>query len=121
VGSDLQSQIASLKNRIYNRTVVAHIATRYYLAASMARDGEIDLSYVPTAEMLADCITNPLLKPTVLKQCAAIAMIMIALRNGLRIRISSGIGNGLSNTLQHGRGNGIGFGTGNGIGNAIGM
>jgi len=47
-------------NRIYRRTAVAKIATKYYLAADMARDGEIDLSYVPTAEMLADCFTYPL-------------------------------------------------------------
>jgi len=47
VFSDSQSLIASIKNRIYRRTAVEHIATRYYLAADMARDGEIHLSYVP--------------------------------------------------------------------------
>jgi len=54
---DSQSLIASIMNRIYRGTAVAKIATKYYLAADMARDGEIDLSYVPTAEMLADCFT----------------------------------------------------------------
>jgi hypothetical protein len=57
VFSDSQSLIASIKNRIYRGTAVAHIATKYYLAADIARDGEIDLSYIPTAEMLADCFT----------------------------------------------------------------
>jgi len=68
VFSDSLSLIASIKNRIYRGTAVAHIATKYYLAADMARDGEIDLSYVPTAEMLADCFTKPLPKPALLKQ-----------------------------------------------------
>jgi len=42
--SDSQSLIVSIKNRIYRRSVVAHIATKYYVAAYMARDREIDLS-----------------------------------------------------------------------------
>jgi len=109
VFSDSLSLIASIKNRIYRGTAVAHIATKSYLAADMARDGEIDLSYVPTAEMLADCFTKPLPKPAFLKQCAAMGMIGIGLGNGL--------GNGLV-TLGNGHGNGIGLG--NGIGNAIG-
>jgi len=83
VFSDSQSLIASIKNRIYRGTAVAHIATKYYLAADMARDGEIDLSYVPTAEMLADCFTKPLPKPAFLKQCAAMGMIGIGIGNGL--------------------------------------
>jgi len=125
VFSDSQSLIASIKNRIYRGTAVAHIATKYYLAADMARDGEINLSYVPTVEMLADCFTKPLPKPTFLKQCAAMGMIGIGLGNGLRnglgnglrIGISNGLGNGLG-TLGNGRSNGMG--TGNGIGNAVG-
>ena len=76
----------------------------HYLDADMARDGEIDLSYVPTAEMLTDCFTKPLPKPAFLKQCAAMGMIGIGLGNGL------GIGHGV----------GIGIGTGTGIGNAVG-
>jgi hypothetical protein len=100
VFSDSQSLIESIKNIIYRRTAVAHIATKYYLAADMARDGEIDLSYVLTAEMLGDCFTKPLPKPGLLKQYAAMGMIGI------------GCGNGL--------GNGIGIGIGQGNGNAIG-
>ena len=89
----------------------------------MARDGEIDLSYVLTAEMLADCFTKPLPKPAFFMQCAAMGMIGIGLGNGLgnglRIGIRNGLGNGLG-TLGNGRGNGIGIGHGNGIGNAVG-
>jgi hypothetical protein len=110
--SDSQSLIASIKNRMHRRTAVAHIATKYYLAADTARDGEIDFSYVPTAEILADCFTKPLPKPAVLKQCAAMGMIRIGLGNGLRM----GIGNGLGN----GHGNGIRIGHGKGIRNAVG-
>jgi len=110
VFSDLQSLIASIKNRIYRGTAVANIATKYYLAADMARDGEIDLSYVPTAEMLAGCFTKPLPKPAFFKHCAVMRMDIIGLGNGLGI----GIGNGLGN----GHGNGIG--TGKGFGNAVG-
>jgi len=109
VFSDSQSLIASIKNRIYRETAVAHIATKYYLDADMARHGEIDLSYVPTAEMLADCFTNPLPKSPLLKQCAAMGMIGIGLGNGL--------GNGLG-TLGNCHGNSIRIG--NGIGNAVG-
>jgi hypothetical protein len=67
VFSDLQQLIGSIKNRIYHRTAVAHIVTKYYLAADMGRDGEIDLSCVPTAEMIADCFTKPLQKPAIWK------------------------------------------------------
>jgi hypothetical protein len=79
----------------------------------MARYGEIDLSYVQTPEMLADCFTKPLPKPASLKQCAAMGMI----GNGLGIEIRNGLGNGL-HMLGIGHGNGIT--TGNGIGNAVG-
>jgi hypothetical protein len=44
VFSDSQSLIASIKNTIHCGTAVAHIVTKYYLAADMARDAEIDLS-----------------------------------------------------------------------------
>jgi hypothetical protein len=70
----------------------------------MARDGEIDLSYVPTAEMLADCFTKPLPKPAFLKQCAPMGM----------------IGIGLGNSLGNGLGNGFGIGIGKGLGNGLG-
>jgi hypothetical protein len=75
VFSDSQSLIASIKNRIYRGTAVAHIATKYNLAAELARDGEIDLSDVTTVEMLADCFTKPVPKSAFLKQCAAIGII----------------------------------------------
>ena len=74
VFSDSQSLIASMKNRIFHGTAVAHIATKCYIAADMASDGEIDLSYVLTAEMLTNCFTKPLLKPAFLKQCATMGM-----------------------------------------------
>jgi hypothetical protein len=114
--SDSQLLIASIKNRIYRRTAGAHIATKYYLAADMARDGEIDLSYVPTTVMLADCFIKPLPKPALLKQCAAMGMIGIGLGNGLLIGIRNRLKNGLG-TLGNGRGNCIG--NGQGIENAV--
>jgi hypothetical protein len=66
VFSDSEALIATIKNRIYRGTAVVHIVTKYYLAAEMATDGEIYLSYVPTAEMLADCFTKPRPKPAFL-------------------------------------------------------
>jgi len=75
--SDSQSVIPSIKHRIYCRTAVAHVATNNYLAADMARDGEIALSYIPTAEMLADWFTKPLPKPAFFKLCAPMGMIQI--------------------------------------------
>jgi hypothetical protein len=44
VFSASKSLIASIKNRMYRLTAVGQIATKYYLAADMARGGEIDLS-----------------------------------------------------------------------------
>jgi len=108
--SDLQSLVTSIMNSIYCGTSVAHIATKYYLAADMARDGEIDLNYVPAIEMLTNCFTKPLPTPAFLKHCAAMRMI----GNGLGIGLST-IGHGLRNSHQ------IGNGTGNGIGNAVRM
>jgi len=118
---DSQSLIASIQNRIYRGTAVALIATKYYLAADMARDGEIDVSYIPPTEMLADCHTKPLPKPAFLKQSAATGMIGNGLGNGLGIGIGNGLGYGLD-TIGHGLGNGHGNGivTGNGIANAVG-
>jgi hypothetical protein len=113
--SDLQSLIVSINNSIYRRTPAAHNATKYYLAADMARDGEIDLSYLPTTEMLTDCFTKPLSQPAILKKIAAMGMIGIGLGNslenclgnGLGIGIGKGHGNGLC-TLRNSCGNGIG-------------
>jgi hypothetical protein len=51
--ADSQSLIASIKNRVYSGSAVAHIATKYYLAADMGTEAKIDLSFVPTAEMRA--------------------------------------------------------------------
>jgi len=65
----------------------------------MARDGEIDWSYVPTAEMLADCFTQPLQKPAFLNQCAAMGMIGIGLGNGLRNDIGIGTEKRIENAV----------------------
>jgi len=111
VFSNSQSLIASIKNRIYHGTAVAHIATKYCLTADMARDGEIDLRYVPTAEMLAYSFTKPLPKYSFLKQCAAIPMTGIGLGNSLGT-----IGNGLGN----GHGNGIGIRNGEVVRDSVG-
>jgi hypothetical protein len=117
VFSDSQLLIVSIKSGIYHGTAVAHIATKYYLAADIARDGEIDLSHIPTAEMLADYFTKPLPKPALLKQCAAMEMIGNGLENGLGIGIRNGLRNDIG-MLGNGHGNGIG--PEHGIRNAIG-
>jgi hypothetical protein len=117
VFSDSQSVIASIKNRIYRGTAVANVATKYNLAADMARDGEIELSYIPTTDMLADCFTKPLPMSGFLKQCAAMGMIGNGLGNGLGIGIGNGLGT-IGNGLGNGDGNGIR--TGKGIVNAVG-
>ena len=96
--------------------MVAHIVTKYYRAADMARDGEIDLSYVLTAEMLADRFTKSLPNPALLKECAAMGTIGIGLGNG----VGNGLGIGIGNGLRNGLGNGIGIEIGNDIGNAVG-
>jgi hypothetical protein len=121
VFSNSQSMIASINNSIYRGTAVAHLTTKYHFPADMARYREIDLSYVLTAEMLADCFTMPLPKPAFLNQCAAMGMIGIGLRNGLGIGIGNGLRTGLCtirNAVGHRHWNGVG--TGNNIGNAFG-
>jgi hypothetical protein len=106
VFSDSQLVIVSIKNRIYRGTAVANVATKYNLAADMATDGEIELSYIPTTDMLADCFTKPLPISGCLKMYAVMGMI----RNGLGNDLGIGIGNGLGTI-----GNGLGNGHGNGI------
>jgi len=83
----------------------------------MARDGDIDLSYVPTAEMLADNFTKPVRKAAFLKQSVAKGIIGIGLQNGLRNVLDmdrNSLGKGLRNHL----GNGSGIGFRQGVGNA---
>ena len=52
--TDSQSMLASIKGNIYRGTQVTHIATKFYLAAEMVRNGEIDLRYVATVDMVVD-------------------------------------------------------------------
>jgi hypothetical protein len=91
----------------------------------MARDGEIDLSHVPTAEMLANCFTKPLPNPAFLKQRGAMGMFRIGLGNGLGMLgngLGIGFGHSLGNvlgTLRTGCGNDIRIGTGKDIRNAV--
>jgi hypothetical protein len=110
VFSDSRSLITSIQNRIYRGTAVPHSASNDYLAADMARDGEIAMSYILTAEMLTDCLTKPLPKSAYSRQCSEMGMIGIGLGNGLGFRTKNGLRNGLS-LLGNGHGNGIGIGT----------
>ena len=64
-----KSMLESVKARIYRGTAVAHIATKYHLAADMVRDGEIELEYVPSDGMLADGFTKALRKPAFRRLC----------------------------------------------------
>ena len=121
VFSETQSLIPSIKNSIYHGTAVAHIATKYSLTTDMATDPGIDLSYIPSAEMLANCFTKPLPKPACLKQCAGMGMIRTGLSmvgNGLMIGIGNGFRNGRG-TLGYRHGNGIGIEIRKAIGNAV--
>jgi RNase P subunit RPR2 len=62
VYTDSQSMLASVKNRIYRGTEVAHIATKFHLAADMVRENQFDMEYIATTEMLADALTKALAK-----------------------------------------------------------
>jgi len=64
---------------IYHRTAVIHIEINCYLHPDMARDGDIDLSYELTAEILCDSCIKPAVKLGCLKKCIAIG----AIANGL--------------------------------------
>jgi hypothetical protein len=68
--------------------------TKYYIAADKASDGEIKLSYVPTAQMITNCFTKPPLKPTISNKCAAVGMIGMGPWNGLSM-FGNGWGNGI--------------------------
>ena len=67
--TDSQSMLASIKGNIYRGTHVTHIATKFHLAAEMVRNGEIDIQYVATVDMLADAMTKALPKPVFLPLC----------------------------------------------------
>jgi hypothetical protein len=56
---DNESTVTSLRNRIYRGTEVAHIATKYYLAADLVHEGHVELIQVATEDMLADPFTKP--------------------------------------------------------------
>jgi hypothetical protein len=56
---DNESMVTSLHNRIYRGTEVAHIATKFYLAADLVHDGHVELIQVPSGAMLADGFTKP--------------------------------------------------------------
>jgi hypothetical protein len=89
--SHLQSLIPCVKHRIHYATAGIHIAAKYYYAADMAGNGEIHLSYVPTAEMVSNSFPRLLVKHTVLKWHGALGMIDIRLPNNLDIEISDDI------------------------------
>jgi len=75
--TDSQSMLASIKGRIYRGTAVIRMATKYHLAADMVRDGEVEMEYISSDEMIADMFTKELLKPSLLKQCMSMGMIGI--------------------------------------------
>jgi hypothetical protein len=115
---DSESLTVSIKNSISLGTAVSHIATKYYLAADMARDEKINLSYTPTAEILIDCFTKPLQKPAFFKQCALMGMIGLGLGYGLSTLendLGIGTGYGIRNGLGNNQGNGIATGKATGI------
>jgi hypothetical protein len=57
------------------------------------------LSYIPTAEMLANCFTKQLPKPALWKQCAVLGMIGIGLQNGLTVRHGNAIRNAIKKSI----------------------
>jgi hypothetical protein len=63
----------------------------------------IDLSYVLTAEMLANSLTLQLPKPAVFSQCAMMIMSSIVVRNELRLCVH-GHGEGMRDGIGHGEG-----------------
>ena len=67
--TDSQFMLASIKGNIYRGMQVTHIATKFYLAAEMVRNGEIDLRYVATVDMVADTMTKGLPRPVFLPLC----------------------------------------------------
>jgi transposase InsO family protein len=72
---DNESMVTSLRNRIYRGTEVAHIATKFYLAADLVHDGHVDLIQVPTTEMLADGFTKPFALPAHRAFCSKIGLV----------------------------------------------
>jgi hypothetical protein len=117
VFSDSQLLIATIKNRIYHSTPVTNIETKNNLAADMARDEEIDLSNIPTAEMFTDCVIQPEPKLPFLEQFTAMVIVRIGYGNGLENGLAIVISNGIKNAFRNAHGNDIG--TGNSIGHAV--
>jgi len=70
--------------------------------------------------MCADCIIQPLLKPTFWKYCAEIGLIENALRHNRGIGYGNEIMNALISGLRNGYRNGIIDGFANAPGNAVG-
>ena len=65
VYGDNQSSIAISKNPI-NHSAMKHVHVKHHFVREKVEDGDIELRYIPTAEMLADAMTKPLAKQVLL-------------------------------------------------------
>jgi hypothetical protein len=57
---DNQSTIAMLKNGMSKSDRTRHIAIRYFWTKEKVDSGSLEISYIPTDEMVADVLTKPL-------------------------------------------------------------
>ena len=64
---DNQGSIAMSKNTVNSRRT-KHIDIRYHYTRDMVESGQIELEYIPTTEMVADCFTKPVTK-LILNNC----------------------------------------------------
>ncbi len=62
ISEDSQACIALTKNSLVNRRS-KHIDITYHFNREKVENGEVDLKYCPTPEMIANVLTKPLLKP----------------------------------------------------------
>jgi hypothetical protein len=61
VGEDNQSVLAMFEKRSVGLARTRHINVRYFFVVDRVGSGELKITYVPTQEMVADCMTKPLM------------------------------------------------------------
>jgi hypothetical protein len=69
VDTDSETMLACVKNHIYHGPEVAHIPTKFHLAADIVCENQFHMEFMATTEMHSDLLTMVLAKMAFLELC----------------------------------------------------
>ena len=72
--SDNQSALRLTENPEFHARS-KHIDVQYHYTRELVEDGVVNIEYIPTAEMAADCLTKPLKKTRLETNLVAIGLV----------------------------------------------